>query len=41
MFDKIIELFKKFNIPLEKMIGFGSDGANVMRGKQNSVLSRF
>ena len=40
MFDKIVELFNKYEIPLENMIGFGSDGAPVMRGKNNSVLSR-
>lgn len=42
LFDKIIHSFKDHNLELEKnMIGFASDGANVMMGNNNSVMSRF
>lgn len=41
LFDKIIHSFKKNNTEFEKnMIGFASDGANVMMGNNNSVMSR-
>jgi len=36
-----MESFSKFNIPEANIIGFGSDGCNVMMGASNSVASRF
>jgi len=33
--------FNKHNIPKSNIIGFGSDGCNVMMGHKNSVASRF
>ncbi|CAK1591017.1 unnamed protein product [Parnassius mnemosyne] len=36
----IIETFTQRNVPLENIIGFASDGCNVMMGAQNSVASR-
>lgn len=41
LFVKIIHSFKKHNVELENMIGFASDGANVMMENNNSVMSRF
>ena len=40
IFGNIEELLKGDKIPWENMIAFGSDGANVMRGSKNSVLTR-
>lgn len=41
IFSAIDELLKEDGLSLsEKLVGFGSDGANVMRGKRNSVLTR-
>lgn len=38
---KIIKFFKTYNIPYkENLIGFASDGANVMAGQNNSVMTR-
>ena len=33
-------LFAKDGIPWSNLLGFGSDGASVMLGSRNSVLSR-
>nr|XP_015839951.1 PREDICTED: uncharacterized protein LOC107398905 [Tribolium castaneum] len=41
LFIKIIESFNKRNIPTDNIIGFASDGCNVMMGMYNSVSSRF
>ncbi|KAK6175816.1 hypothetical protein SNE40_014204 [Patella caerulea] len=35
--DKIKEVFKEWGIPLNKVIGLGSDGASVMTGIRNGV----
>lgn len=40
IFNKVIESFQKHSIPLENVIGFGSDGCNTMMGVHNSVSSR-
>ena len=40
IFGKIEEMFKDDGIPWRNMIAYGSDGANVMRGSKNSVLTR-
>ncbi|CAK1603741.1 unnamed protein product [Parnassius mnemosyne] len=40
MYDLIIKKFSDRGIPLENIIGFASDGCNVMMGSQNSVASR-
>lgn len=41
IFDKITKYFEDKQIPYkENLIGFASDGANVMTGKHNSVMSR-
>ena len=40
-FGTLAELVESDGIPWTKtLVGFGSDGTNVMRGKHNSVLSR-
>ncbi|KAL4714294.1 hypothetical protein ACJJTC_009646 [Scirpophaga incertulas] len=41
IYDFIIKKFTDRGIPLENIIGFASDGCNVMMGSQNSVASRF
>ncbi|XP_039309173.1 uncharacterized protein LOC120358609 [Solenopsis invicta] len=42
MFNEIVDFFAKYNIPYEKnMVGFASDGANVMMGRHNSVVQLF
>lgn len=41
LFEKIINIFKSNDVPLENIIGFGSDGCNLMMGQHNSVSSRF
>lgn len=42
LFNHIIEFFKTNSIDYKKnMIGFASDGANVMMGSNNSVASKF
>jgi hypothetical protein len=35
-----VNALKSENIPLENLVGFGSDGCNTMFGSQNSVVSR-
>jgi len=42
MFNEIVDFFVKNDIPYEKnMVGFASDGANVMMGRHNSVVELF
>lgn len=41
IFDALIKTFTSRNIPRENIIGFGSDGCNVMMGRNNSVSTRF
>lgn len=41
LYSVILESFEKHKIPFENVIGFASDGCNVMMGKNNSVASRF
>lgn len=41
IFNAIIQTFIKRNIQPTNIIGFGSDGCNVMMGKNNSVSTRF
>lgn len=41
LFSGIMKSFEEHNIPLENIVGFGSDGCNVMMGAYNSVSSRF
>lgn len=41
LFEGLIKTFSQYEIPVANMIGFGSDGCNVMMGSQNSVTSRF
>ncbi|XP_026332324.1 uncharacterized protein LOC113239503 [Hyposmocoma kahamanoa] len=41
LFTIVVDSFQKHSIPLENIIGFGSDGANTMIGCRNSVASRF
>jgi len=39
--EKMIKFFQIHNIPYkENLIGFASDGANVMAGQNNSVMTR-
>lgn len=40
LFDALRKSFTDFQIPEKNLIGFGSDGANVMFGDDNSVVSR-
>lgn len=40
LFNSIIQAFKAQNIPIKNIVGFGSDGCNVMMGCKNSVASR-
>ena len=40
LFNAIESNFEHDGIPFKNLIGFGSDGASVMRGTHNSVLSR-
>lgn len=40
LFDILIDSFKNYNISFDNVIGFGSDGCNVMMGRDNSVSSR-
>lgn len=39
-FTNVIHSFKKYDVNVENIIGFGSDGCSVMMGKNNSVSSR-
>lgn len=41
LFNCLIETLNRFSIPLDNIIGFGSDGCNVMMGSKNSVATRF
>lgn len=41
LFNMVISAFENQNIPLDNIIGFGSDGCNTMMGEYNSVASRF
>lgn len=41
LYNLLIKSFNEFNIPMENIIGFGSDGCNIMMGCNNSVASRF
>uniref|UniRef100_A0A6P7FRN4 E3 SUMO-protein ligase KIAA1586-like n=1 Tax=Diabrotica virgifera virgifera TaxID=50390 RepID=A0A6P7FRN4_DIAVI len=41
LFLSIKNSFMEFGIPPENVVGFASDGTNVMMGKHNSVASRF
>lgn len=41
LYDVIVDLFNSNNIPYKNnLIGFAADGANVMMGKQNSLMTR-
>lgn len=40
IYSKLVTCIQSRNIPLENLIGFGSDGCNTMFGGQNSVVSR-
>jgi len=40
LYDALKKSFTDFQIPAKNLIGFGSDGANVMFGDENSVVSR-
>lgn len=40
LFDLLLKCFTEENIPLENLIGFGSDGCNTMFGEKNSVSQR-
>ena len=41
IFEGIMESFRKYSIPTDNIVGFASDGCNVMMGSKNSVSSRF
>lgn len=41
LFKSIMSSFRKYSVPLENIIGFGSDGCNAMMGPNNSVSTRF
>ena len=40
LFDRMISLMKKLNIPLDNIIGFAADGASNIMGELNSLTSR-
>lgn len=40
LFNLIIGTFTKYDIPLQNILGFASDGCNIMMGAYNSVASR-
>lgn len=40
LYNGLISTLNEYEIPLTNIIGFGSDGCNVMMGKHNSVVSR-
>lgn len=40
LYKMLISAFTSHNVPLENIIGFGSDGCNTMMGAHNSVASR-
>lgn len=41
LFEGLMKTFNQFEIPVLNIIGFASDGCNVMMGAHNSVASRF
>lgn len=41
IFERIVSVLEKNDIPIESCIGFGSDGCNTMMGANNSVMTRF
>lgn len=41
LYNAILKSFRDHSIPIENIIGFGSDGCNTMMGCHNSVSSRF
>lgn len=41
LFETVIKSFEENSIPIENIIGFGSDGCNTMMGCHNSVSNRF
>nr|CAI5830568.1 unnamed protein product [Callosobruchus analis] len=41
IYEKIIELFNKYDIPLTNIIGFASDNESVMMGNSNGVKAPF
>lgn len=41
LFEAVLKSFVDNSIPIENLIGFGSDGCNTMMGCHNSVSSRF
>ncbi|XP_050311331.1 E3 SUMO-protein ligase KIAA1586-like [Anthonomus grandis grandis] len=40
IYNKLIAVFTSSGLPLENIIGFGSDGCNTMFGSKNSVVTR-
>lgn len=40
IYNKLIEVFTSSRLPLDNIIGFGSDGCNTMFGSKNSVVTR-
>lgn len=40
IFSSVIGSFKKYNVNVDNIIGFGSDGCSTMMGKNNSVSTR-
>jgi hypothetical protein len=40
IYNKVVNALKSENIPLDNLVGFGSDGCNTMFGAQNSIVSR-
>lgn len=41
LYLSIVNSFAEYGVPPENVVGFASDGTNVMMGKRNSVASRF
>ena len=41
LFDLIVDSFNKYNIPLQNVGSFGSDGCNTMMAANNSLAQRF
>lgn len=41
LFNLVIQSFEKYSIPLDNIVGFGSDGCNTMMGCRNSISSLF
>lgn len=39
LFNGLISTLSEYEVPIENVIGFGSDGCNVMMGLHNSVAS--